>query len=380
MHKYLIALCFVAYSAVCIQVAAVEVNDLYQASVPVDSQSSKLRREASKKALQAVMLKVGGEQSVLDNEVLKKAVSNYNNYITKYRYHTKQQQLYLLASFNEDKVNALFQQAQLPLWGRLRPQVLLWLIDEQGLAREIMANSSASSLPEVVNDFSSLRGLPLVMPLMDLTDATQVSLSDVWGRFEQPIRTASTRYFAEAIVVMRLSNSSLLLQDDTLAEHTDSTRQDDNSNCGLLCVEQQTEQRYHLDWTLFAQSQRFTSQYQGSDKAALVNQGLADITELIYKHYALSATNSNEFVLEVANVDSLKSYKEIFTFLSELSALNAVTLTSAQGTSMQFRLQLLGSKAAFMASLQLNKQLKQYIDPLAEVDVDAIPVFYWGQQ
>lgn len=380
MHKYLIALCFVVYSAVFIQAAAVEVNDLYQASVPVDSQSSKLRRQATKKALQAVMLKVGGEQSVLENEVLKKAVANYNSYITQYRYHKKQQQLYLLASFNEDKVNALFQQAQLPLWGRLRPQVLLWLIDEQGLSREIMSNSSSSSLPEVVNDFSSLRGLPVVMPLMDLTDATQVSLSDVWGRFEQPIRTASTRYSAEAIVVMRLSNSSLLAQDESLEETIQDSTQDDSSNCGLLCVEQQQEQSYHLDWTLFGQSQRFTSQYQSSNRDELVNQGLADITELIYKHYALSATSSNEFVMEVANVDSLKSYKEIFTFLNELSAVNSVTLTSVQGTSMQFRLQLLGSQAAFMASLQLNKQLKQYLDPLAEVDIDAIPVFYWGQQ
>ena len=36
--------------------------------------------------------------------------------------------LFLLANFNEDKINQLFYDANLPLWGSLRPQVLLWLI------------------------------------------------------------------------------------------------------------------------------------------------------------------------------------------------------------------------------------------------------------
>ena len=49
-----------------------------------------------------------------------------------------------------------------------------------------------------------------MMPLMDLTDANQLTTSDVWGRFQQPIKEASSRYLAEAIVVMRISNSSLL--------------------------------------------------------------------------------------------------------------------------------------------------------------------------
>ena len=62
-------------------VKAVEVKDLYQASVVIQTQNSSDRANALKKALAAVMLKVGGEKSVLDNVVIKKALVNYHLYL-----------------------------------------------------------------------------------------------------------------------------------------------------------------------------------------------------------------------------------------------------------------------------------------------------------
>jgi len=261
---------------------AVEVKGLYQASIAINSQNSNDRAHALKKALAAVMLKVGGEKSVLDNNVIKKSLSNYHLYLSQYRYQHKalqiadeqgnEKQLFLLASFNKEKINQLFQQANLPLWGSLRPQVLLWLVDEQGLTRRIMSNSSASNLPFMVNEFSAQRGLPIMMPLMDLTDANQIKLSDVWGRFQQPIKEASSRYFAEAIVVMRISNTSLVTLDNK--DKTDL----EPSDCGLLCAQPQPKaQNYVLDWSLLDWSsikgqQKFSQQYQGSVHKSYYNK------------------------------------------------------------------------------------------------------------
>ncbi|MCW8863616.1 MAG: DUF2066 domain-containing protein [Colwellia sp.] len=376
-------------------VQALEVKDLYQASVAINSQTSRDRSAALKDALAIVMIKVGGEKSVLENAVLKKALKNHQQYLTQYRYQQKavrvdkaaveqhapnQRQLFLLASFNEEKINNLFQQANLPLWGSLRPQVLLWLIDEQGFTRTIMSNSTDSALPYMVNEFSARRGLPIMMPLMDLTDASQITISDIWGRFEQPIREASSRYYAEAIVVMRISNSSLKIS-DSFAEQEKTSTDATPENCGLLCIQPNSQQQdYVLDWSLITAQQTFSQQYQGSDRQILLQQGLGDITEIIYQHYALSTSSSNDFVIEVANVDSLNTYMQVFNFLDDLSAVKSVTLVSAKGESRRFQLQLLGSVDALLASLKLNKQLKQYIDPLAELNTGTqlTPVFYWG--
>ena len=378
---------------------AVEVKDLYQASVTINSRNNTDRGIALKDALAAVMIKVGGNKSVLNNIMIKKSLNDYRLYLTQYRYqlktiHTikpiaedKTKQLFLLASFNEDKINQLFQQANLEIWGRLRPQILLWLVNEDGLIRTVMSNSTHSNLPFIVNDFSVQRGLPIMMPLMDLTDTSQIRLSDIWGRFEQPIRKASGRYFAEAIVVMRISNSSLL------AYEPESQVDAESNDCGLLCTQTVLkEQDYILDWNLLGWSlnsdqKRFTQQYQGSERKKLLQQGLADITELIYQHYALSTTSNNDFIIEVANIDSLAIYVDVFDFLTNLSAVKSVTLLSAEGASRRFNLKLIGSSDTLVASLKLNKQLKQFIDPLARFNAAtfndeegeiAVPIFYWG--
>jgi len=379
------------------QLKAVEVKDLYQASVAINSQNSRDRSSALKKALAAVMIKVGGQRSVLENKVIKTSLNNYGSYLSQYRYQQKSlqiadeqgnnKQLFLVASFNSEKINQLFQQANLPLWGSLRPQVLLWLIDEQGLTRNIISNSSESNLPFMINEFSAQRGLPIMMPLMDLTDANQIKLSDLWGRFQQPIKDASNRYQAEAIAVMRISNSSLVSLDYIDEEDIEA------SNCGLLCSQPQSKEVDYvldwslLDWSLIKGQQKLSKQYQGDEPQALLKQGLADITELIYQRYALSTTSQNDFVIEVANVDSMTTYVDVFDFLNELSSVKTVTLISAKGSAKHFNLQLVGSKEALLASLKLNNQLTQYIEPLAqfseatpeEGSEQLVPIFYWSK-
>jgi hypothetical protein len=402
MYKTLIILLIVMTSFLPFTASkAVEVKDLYQASVSLNSRNETDKAIALKEALAAVLVKIGGNKSVLENKIIKKSLVDYRLYLNQYRYQlrttpsiepleehqTIPKQLYLLASFNEDKINQLFQQANLPIWGRLRPQVLLWLVTEDGFARTIMSNSTYSDLPAMVNDFSAQRGLPIIMPLMDLTDATQITLSDIWGRFEKPVREASSRYNAEAIVVMRISNSSLL------AHKTKESVDAKMNDCDLLCTQKKLkEQGYILDWSLLnwrlqGAQKRFSQEYQGADQEMLLQQGLADITESIYQHYALSTSSNNDFVIEVANVDSLATYVDVFDFLSNLSSVKSVTLLNAEGASRRFNLKLLGSAEAFVASLKLNKQLKQNVDPLArfnessldyEVGKVAVPIFHWG--
>jgi len=87
----------------------------------------------------------------------------------------------------------------------------------------------------------------------------------------------------------------------------------------------------------------------------------------------------------VENIDSLATYVDVFDFLNDLSSVKSVTLLSAKAGARQFNLQLLGSKEALLASLKLNKQLRQYIDPLAQFNEPLsqenaeklVPIFYW---
>jgi len=246
----------------------------------------------------------------------------------------------------------------------------LWVVNEEGLNRTVLSDSSRSELPNMIDQFSQNRGLPIIMPMMDLTDVNKISVSDLWGRFAKPISLASTRYVPEAIVVVRTSNSSLVPESEN------------EIDCKILCQ----QNNYVIDWRFISDSdqmnmqganQEFGRKYQGNDKLALMAETLADITDSIYKRYALSTTTSNELTIDVANINTFESYIALTSFLNELSSVQKVKLVSAHGSQRRFNLTLLGSQQSLLASLQLNKRLQQYIDPLADVDLDAAPIFYW---
>lgn len=357
MFRFPFVIIMLLFSLFSVDLPALEVSDLYQANVVVDSQTREQREQAIKQGLQSVFLKVGGKKSVLAHKVLKKAQRRASSYVSQYRYQRKNEQLSLVVIFNEDKVNQLFKEAKLALWGSLRPQVLLWLIDEQGASRTIIASDADSTIPESVHDFSVKRGLPIIMPLMDLTDNEQVVLSDFWGYFPEQIQQASSRYFADTTVVMRVSDSSLVSQ----SELKEPLIPLEDVDCGLLCQDQEVETPKVLEWRIYSQGTLYIQRYQGVDKDNLIEQALSDITELIYQSYALLASAENDVVIEVENITSLTSDTHVFQFLTDLSAVKAVTLISAQGSVRRFKLELVGSQTSFLASLKLNRKLTRKI-------------------
>jgi len=364
MFRYWLVLTIVFNCSVSL---AVEVKDLYSAKVPVDSQSKNDRKKALKKAMQIVLVKVGGQNAVLASPTIKSEIRRADLLVNNYRYERDANQNYLVAAFDPSKVNNLFVTANLPIGGRLRPQVIVWFVDENGLSRDIVAESSVSKLPEIVNTFSSQRGLPITLPLMDLTDAAQVSTSDVWGRFAEPIHDASTRYLADVVVTVRLSNSSLVAKEML------------TDNCQPLC-----QKVLVLDWSFISKEngelvQKFSDQYQGINIETLLFSALDDITNKIYQEYALSTNTNKEYLIDVVNIDSLTTYVQVSDFLRALTSVRSVKLISASGSSRRYSLSLLGSEKAFLASLKLNKTLRQYVDPLALVDEEQVPIFYWGK-
>ena len=346
---------------------SVEVNNLYRAKVDVSSQSGSARKQAIQKAFQSVIVKVSGQTSIIEQDIFKRAVKQYSQYLVQYSYERDANDLKLVARFDEERVNQLFLTSNNALWGNLRPQVVIWLVEESGFERSLISESHDSVLPDAIKDFSDNRGLPIALPLVDIEDTENVDLIDIWGRFTRPIVYASERYNAEAVVVMRLSNSSLL---PTKEELTD---------CQPLCGN--VQQEYMLDWSLLSGTSQKTSyfgnKYQGSEPNQLIHKALDEIVQVLLKDYALESQLNNEFVMDVNNINSLASYVEITEFLTSMSSVQEMMLLRAEGESRRFKLTLLGSKQAFLSSLKLNNQLQQFVDPLAPVDESQIPVFYW---
>jgi hypothetical protein len=393
MFKYFITLVVVLSQLIIpARVCAVEVKNLYNAKVIVNSQTNSEREHALQQAMEAVVLKVGGQQELLSNSVIRSGLKNYNKYVANFRYQRDEDKTELLVTFDEGKINQLFEMANAPIWGSLRPQILLWLVEENGLHRTIISNATHASFsggfsgkalsqvkynfPESVEQFSTLRGLPILMPLIDLTDMNTISTFDVWGRFAEQVQIASQRYNPESIVVIRLSNSSLLPEQESY----------EAIEACLLC--QDETQSYALDWSFIADAQGYNRDKisgqifgeisYGKAPDQLLKEALSVISDKIYQKYALnSGVDINNYIIDVANIFSLKDFIELERFLEQLSSVKSVKLLNATGNNRRFELALKSSGQVFIASLKLNQQLELFVDPLAEKVADAVPVFYW---
>ena len=108
----------------------------------------------------------------------------------------------LTVKFDEGAVTRLVERLGLGWWSRVRPLVVAWLVveDERGRKSYVdPASSGAAAAAAAGNE----RGLPLLFPLLDIEDRVALPEFTAWGGFPEPIRRASERYAADAILVGR---------------------------------------------------------------------------------------------------------------------------------------------------------------------------------
>ncbi|GAA5219272.1 DUF2066 domain-containing protein [Corallincola platygyrae] len=309
---------------------AVEVSHLYRVDVPVQEKSNAQMQASQKTAFEQVLVRVGGTDAVLDNPLVKSQLVKAQDYMLQFGYQELEQTV-MRAEFDAERVNRLLRQANEGVWGNRRPLVMVWLVEEEGGNRTIINDSASSDLPALIKHTSDVRGLPTLLPLMDLDDAMQVSVSDVWGRFQSPLAQASSRYAADAMVVAKLF---------------------------------QAGESWVLDWQLLTLPDMQTldgfgtGQVSGTKEEvmpAMVNQ-LADQFAGIYAVKGGSLA-SDSLTITVVNVEQPDVYVEVMKQLASLTQVSSVELVRLNGTRAEFRLGLLGDVASVLAAIELDEHL-----------------------
>jgi len=176
-----------------------------EAHIEVDDQSQRTQQAALKKALQQVLVKMSGSTSVLDNAGVKAALRAPQALLRSYRFSFDNSRTYYVAEFDQAKLTELLQREMLPVWGDRRPVTIVWVAhDTDEGERLILDESLPSNLSEAIKRTGKERGVPLTLPLMDLTDNVNITTYDVWGRFVEPLRNASVRYAVDNIIGARV--------------------------------------------------------------------------------------------------------------------------------------------------------------------------------
>lgn len=180
--------------------------------VPVASDSESARSEALVRAMDAMLVRLTGDPAVTETELAARLRSRVGEYLNGFSYRTVTaedgdgagRETRLLARFSRPALRNALARAEIALWPPSPPTVLVWLGAERDGERFIAGSDQGRPLLERMRTAAAPLGITLITPLMDLEDRRNLGYADIAGGFVDPVREASARYGAEAVVVGRL--------------------------------------------------------------------------------------------------------------------------------------------------------------------------------
>lgn len=318
---------------------AARVEGLYEAEVSVPSKDAKQRDLALGAALRDVLVKVSGRRDPKSYPGIVQAMSSPGRYVEQYRYRTlavetlgetelPTGELRLWAHFDESAIGRLVLGAGLPAWGRIRPSVLVWLALESQGERDLVGVDDSATVTRVIRDVAALRGLPLVIPLLDLEDRSRLGAGDVWMAFREKILAASSRYQPDTILTVNAYPQGADL--------------------------------WEARWRLYA-GEGFADDWttRGPLLDAVLEAGMNDAADRLAQRFAGTPGNTAEAAvgLHIAQVRTLADYARVLAYLQSLDGVSRVDVTGAAGDRVSFHLKARGGQPALEQIIALGRTL-----------------------
>ena len=282
---------------------AARVQGLYSAEVELAANTANARSAAFSQALAEVLVKVTGQNAVVERQ--RELFPNASQFIQQYRNLDAGR---IWVQFDERAVRKVLDTATLPVWGAERPAVVVWMVIDEGQGqRSILGTADNSIISNVGNtdayrkiliERANARGLPIILPLLDAEDLSQVSAADIWGGFGDVTLAASKRYGADVALIGRLRKSG--------------------------------SEGVQVRWSLLIAESK-TPEWNGS--IADGPDGVADILALQLATFAASA---DAIILTVKDMKTLDQYATVLNYLRSLPVVEYVGVSRVMGTAVEF--------------------------------------------
>lgn len=333
----LAALLFLSFCAAPVHANERDLAQLMHVQVPVDDQTREQRIVAYEEGMKAVLVRVSGQTSVLSNPAVARNFSSAVDYMVTYGYDRNEHGLNLQITYSEERIVGLLRQAGAPIWRARRPELMMWIVETQTRGLKLLARDESHWLLEGLMERSDYRGLPLNMPLLDLTDRLAISPNDVWGRFNEPVLQASSRYPSNGIVMVRLSEG-----------------------VGV----------WRAEWTVVIQDFERSGQVESVTQEALGPALANQLTEAVARQYAVnySAADTGYTYLRLTGLESIQQIAEAESLLRGLGPVVHVTMTRFHLGAAEFELAVVGDSSRVKSALALERGIEVRDDPWNQVE------------
>ncbi|MEQ8859256.1 MAG: DUF2066 domain-containing protein [Pseudomonadales bacterium] len=306
---------------------AAEVPWLYDVEVPVEDQSTLARLDAAGRALAQLLTRLTGLSSVPRNEAVSRALAAPDLYYNRFGFERAAdgESLRLRLQFAPQTVLGLIRDANLPIWGANRPSVLAWVVVDDGSERRILGAGSDEPLIAALAGRALERGLPLRLPLLDLTDQLAVEPAAVWGRLSSTLLPASARYAADIVLVGR----ARLLDD----------------------------QRWSADWQFWVDGDIRELRLEARAPEPLGHAAVDLVADELAGRYAVLDRGTRRVDLNVSALYGAVDYAELLRYLGGLEFVQDMTVSSVSGDRLGVSLLTAAGPEQLLELFRLDQRL-----------------------
>lgn len=263
MNKRMIAAWFAGMLAMLVwtSVGAVKLTTLYEVSVPVASQAAEARTEAIHTAFQDVLIRLTGDQNIVKNKQIKPSLERADYFVQEFSYSAPEvsDATYTLnVKFSEQDVKRLLRKVGAKQWTNIRPLVLVWLATVDGQEASIIGIEGNNLVLQKFKQQGQRYGLPLIFPVMDVTDLSQISPDNITRVSLPEIKSASKRYEPDALLI-----GTIEMEDGT----------------------------YQARWNLISKDKSWDWTTSGNSQDQVIGDALDHISQMFSQNRAMRASN-----------------------------------------------------------------------------------------
>ncbi len=303
-----------------------EKYNLYTAQVPVENQEASARDQAIQHAFEQVMVKLTGDSKSIQ-QLEKPTPAQTTVWVQQFHYEGNT----LVVQFDQKAIDAFLKRNNIAIWGGERPLTLVWIVVEEDGTQAIVGEYEVALAhwQQLFMTDARMRGLPVLFPLLDLTDQQQVELNDVWYHVADALKPAATRYSA------------------------------DNTLSARIFKNPQTT-HWVGDFALLLPNEQVNWQLEANTPEILIKETVDRFANELAKRAdktAMSAATES-VVLNVDNIKDAHSYLRVLAFLQSLDAQDSIVPIKISPNSVSFKVKLAAPLSLFEQQLMMGQLLQ----------------------
>lgn len=299
-------------------------SGIYEAEIPVNSQTDAERNNGFARGLAQVLAKISGDRSATGRPGVGQELRRAKDYVSSYDYRQDQGvssngaptfKTMLVVRFDQSKVDGVIGALGLPIWPQPRPKPVLWLAIDDGKGPRLVAVGQGNAARAIL-DRAMERGYRLGLPSGNA--AEQAAVGAIWRGDTGSIARVSARYSPPMQLIGKLYRKGT---------------------------------GWKADW-IFVDSGRELAKWstENADARAAMSGGADGTADALIRRYARSSGASGPagaYRVRFTGIDSADDYIRLMGHLQDISVVRKVRPISAGADGLVLELDLISGLPGF---------------------------------